>query len=105
MTTALAQRLASGLSSHTTLGRERLARTTDRLTGAMSNLVENRKAVLHRLGVQLDALSPLKVARDVTGRVLKQTGDFTPGMDFRLTVSDGEVAARSVTKEPGNNGG
>jgi exodeoxyribonuclease VII large subunit len=78
----------------------------------MSNLVENRKAVLHRLGVQLDALSPLKVlergysvARDLTGRILKQTSAFTPGMDFRLTVSDGEVAARSVTKEPGNNGG
>lgn len=106
LTAALAERLASGLSSHTTLGRERLARTTDRLTGVVSNLIENRKTVLQRLGAQLDALSPLKVlergyavARDELGRVLKETGDFTPGLAFGLTVSDGEVAAQVVEEK------
>jgi exodeoxyribonuclease VII large subunit len=110
-TAALAERLASGLSSHTTLGRERLARTTDRLTGAMTNLVENRKTVLQRLSAQLDALSPLKVlergyavARDESGRVLKETGDFEPKMSFYLTVSDGEIAAQALEERPGRGG-
>jgi exodeoxyribonuclease VII large subunit len=104
----MAQRLASGLSSHTTLGRERLERTADRLTGAISNLVEQRRTLLLRLGAQLDALSPLKVlergyavARDDSGRVLKQTRDFAPGMEFGLTVFDGEVTARAVDQKPG----
>jgi len=112
LASALARRLASGLSSHTMLGRERLARTTDRLTNAMSMQVESRKARVGRLSVQLDALSPLKVlergyavARDDKGRVLKYTGDFRPGSDFRLTVSDGDVAARVVGHEPGEGGG
>jgi exodeoxyribonuclease VII large subunit len=111
MTAALAQRLASGLSSHTTLGRERLARTTDRLTGAMANLVENRKTLLQRIAAQLDALSPLKVlergyavARDDAGRVLKQTGDFEPGMVFSLTVSNGNVAARTLGEASAEDG-
>ena len=102
LASGLAQRLASGLSSHTMLGRERLARTTDRLTNAISNLVESRKTLLGRLSAQLDALSPLKVlergysvARDETGRVLKKTDDFVSGLDFKLTVSDGEVSARA----------
>jgi exodeoxyribonuclease VII large subunit len=110
-TNALAQRLASGLSSHTMLGRERLARTTDRLTNAITNLVEGGKTQLTRLGAQLDALSPLKVldrgysvARDDTGRVLKKTLDFQPGADFLLTVSDGEVSARAIGNEPGKDG-
>jgi len=105
MTCTLAQRLASGLSSHTKLGRERLARTTDRLTNAISMNVDNRKMQIGRLSAQLDALSPLKVlergysvARDEEGRVLKHAGDFAPGTDFRLTVSDGEIAARAVGK-------
>ncbi len=112
VTSGLAQRLASGLASHTMLGRERLARTTDRLTNAISTLVDSRKALVDRLGVQLDALSPLKVlergyavARDEKGRVLKNIGDFEPGIGFSLTVSDGEVAARAVEKELGEDGG
>jgi len=111
LATSLAQRLASGLTSHTTLGRERLARTTDRLTGAMTNLVEDRKTLLHRLSAQLDALSPLRVlergyavARDESGRVLKETGDFEPKMSFYLTVSDGEIAAQALEKRPGRGG-
>ena len=62
--------------------------------------------MLQRLGAQLDALSPLKVlergyavARDESGRVLKETSDFTPGLAFDLTVSNGEVAARVVEEK------
>ena len=111
LTSDLARRLASGLSSHTMLGRERLARTTDRLTNAISAHVETRKTQLGRLSAQLDALSPLKVlergyavARDGDGHVLKHTSDFSAGFDFRLTVSDGDVAARAVGKEPDEGG-
>ena len=112
LASALARRLASGSSSHTMLGRERLARTADRLTNVMSTQFESCKAQLGRLSAQLDALSPLKVlergyavARDENGRVLKHTGDFEPGFDFRLTLSDGDVAARAVGKESGEDGG
>ena len=107
----LSRRLAGGLSSHTMLGRERLARTTDRLTNAISTHVDTRKTQLGRLSAQLDALSPLKVlergyavARDDSGRVLKHTSDFSDGFDFRLTVSDGDIAARAVEQQPKEGG-
>ena len=112
MLNALARRLASGLSSHTMLGRERLARTADRLTNVISSRIESRKSRLGRLSVQLDALSPLRVlergyavARDENGRVLKHRAEFVPGSDFRLTVSDGDVAARALEQLHDNNGG
>ena len=96
-------RLTNGLSAHTMRGRERLARTTDRLTNAITAHVETRKTQLGRLSAQMDALSPLRVldrgyavARDEDGRVLKHTSDFTAGFEFSLTVSDGDVAARAV---------
>ena len=96
----LARRLAQGLTGHTHLARERLARTSDRLTGAMQAQLERRGAILERLSGQLDALSPLRVlqrgysvARDEAGKVLRQTADFAEGLEFRLTVSDGDVRA------------
>ncbi len=99
----LAQRMVQGLSSHTVVGRERLARTVDRLTHAMQTHVERRGAILERLGGKLDALSPLKVlhrgyavARDDAGQVLKRKSDFTEDLTFRLTVSDGDVKGRVV---------
>ena len=99
----LAQRMVQGLSSHTVVGRERLARTVDRLTHAMQTHVERRGAILERLGGKLDALSPLKVlhrgyavARDDAGQVLKRKSDFTEDLTFRLTVSDGDVRGKVV---------
>jgi len=99
----LAQRMVQGLSSHTVVGRERLARTVDRLTHAMQTHVERRGAILERLGGKLDALSPLKVlnrgyavARDDAGQVLKRKSDFTKDLTFRLTVSDGDVRGKVV---------
>src|SRR5207244_4219543 len=58
-------------------------------------------ADLGAAGGRLDALSPLKslgrgyaLARDAEGRVLKRVAQLTPGLAFRLRVTDGEVAAR-----------
>jgi len=72
----------------------------------MMTRVESHKAQLARLAGQLQALSPLKVlergyavARDGEGRVLKHTRDFEPGLAFRLTMSDGDVAARAVEQD------
>ncbi len=97
----LARRLGGSLTSRTRLGRERLARTVDRLQGAMAGQIEQRTTRLAMVSARLDALSPLKVlergfavARNDKGEVLKSTKSFTPGSDFRLTVTDGDVRAR-----------
>lgn len=96
----LARRLAHALSRRAAVGRERLDRTADRLEVAIRSHLEVRAHRLARLAAALDALSPLKVlergyavARDPSGAVLKRVAQFTPGMPFRLTVSDGDVAA------------
>lgn len=100
---ATASRLAHGLQRRVTLAIERAERTSDRLTAAVQAHLERRRARLGHLGAQLEALSPLKVlgrgyavARDEDGRVLRRAADFPPGLAFRLTVSDGDVAARSL---------
>lgn len=94
-------RLAHALSRSTRLGRERLERSADRLQAALDQKMERRRHELNRVAAQLDALSPLKVldrgysvARDPNGRVLKQVAAFTPGLDFKLRVADGDVDAR-----------
>ena len=103
----LARRLGRSLTSRTMLGGERLERTADRLHVAMFNQVEQRATRLSMLSGRLDALSPLRVlqrgfavARDDTGKVLKTVRDFTRGIDFRLTVTDGDVRARVAGEEP-----
>ena len=85
-----------------TLGRERLARTADRLEYLLQQRLEAPRRDLARLAAQLDALSPLKVldrgygmARDAEGRVLRRVADFPPGLPFTLRVADGDVAARA----------
>ena len=99
--TALAARLACALMQRSRLAAERLARTADRLQGAIERLLETRRRQLERLGVQLDALSPLRVlergysvARSEDGRVLKRRADFPAGRPFTLRVADGSVPAR-----------
>jgi exodeoxyribonuclease VII large subunit len=98
----LARRLAHGLERRTELGRERLARTGDRLEATIREHTHRRSARLAELAAALDALSPLRVlergyavARDDDGRVLKRIAEFPPGRRFRLTVSDGDVGARA----------
>ena len=102
MVAALARRLAQGLERRTALGRERLARTGDRLEAAIREHAQRRSARLGQLAAALDALSPLRVlqrgyavARDGEGRVLKRCAQFGDGLPFRLTVSDGDVRARA----------
>jgi len=103
----LARRLGGSLAGRTRLGRERLARTTDRLQGAMTGQIERRTARLATLAAKLDALSPLRVlergfavARNDRGKVLKSIKSFMPGADFRLTVTDGDVRARVTGEDP-----
>jgi exodeoxyribonuclease VII large subunit len=105
---ALAGRLAQGLTSHTDLGQERLARTADRLTVAIQMQVGRCGSLVDRLGSKLDALSPLKVlqrgysvARADTGKVLRRVRDFVAGEEFRLTVSDGDVRAKTEPRGGG----
>ncbi len=100
---ALAHRLAAPFLGYAELGKERLARTADRLYGAIRTRLERGNAQLDRLGAQLDALSPLRVlgrgysvARDAEGQVLKRRADFAGVDEFRLTVSDGDVRARHL---------
>ena len=95
-------RLAAGLRRRTRVAEERLARTGDRLQGALGRLVEARRSRLERAAAQLDALSPLRVlsrgysvAQDETGEVLSHVADFPAGRPFRLRVSDGTVPARA----------
>ena len=94
-------RLGTALGRSTRLGRERLARSADRLQASLDQRLERRRRDLERLAAQLDALSPLRVldrgysmARAEDGRVLKQRASFTPGLEFTLRVVDGEVPAR-----------
>jgi exodeoxyribonuclease VII large subunit len=102
----LAQRLGRSLTNRTRFGAERLARTADRLHGAISGQIEARATRLAALSAKLDALSPLKVlgrgyavARDDEGMVLKSVTSYKRGMDFRLTVTDGDVRARVAGEE------
>jgi len=99
----LARRLGHGLARRTGLGAERLERTGDRLEAAIRGHLDDRAHRLARLAAGLDALSPLKVlqrgyavARDEGGVVMKRVAQFAPGMPFRLTVADGDVAARAA---------
>jgi exodeoxyribonuclease VII large subunit len=97
----LAARLAGGLASRTRLAGERLARTRDRLHGAMEAALRRERHRADRLAGQLDALSPLRILDrgyavpvGPDGRVLKRRVDFVPGAPFRLRVADGDVDAR-----------
>ena len=96
----LAQRLGRSLSGRTQLGRERVERTADRLVASIQDQLRNRQSEILAHAARLDALSPLKVLqrgyavpRGMDGTVLRSIRDFPSGLDFRLTVADGDVAA------------
>ena len=98
----LASRLGGSLASRTRLAGERLARSADRLEGALTRRVQAWRSQTDRLATALDALSPLRVldrgyavALGEGGEVLRRTAQFSPGLPFRLRLADGEVAARA----------
>ena len=97
-----ARRLQIGLGRRVEVGAQRLDRTGDRLVAAATGSCAQARSRLDRAAATLEALSPLRVlgrgyalARDPRGRVLKRTADFPTGAAFRLTVQDGDVAARA----------
>ena len=101
----MARRLGRGLTGRTRLAKERLARTTDRLTVAIGSIVDRDRNRVSELGAMLDALSPLRilargysVARGREGQVLRRMDDFVLDIPFTLTVGDGKVNA--VPKAP-----
>jgi exodeoxyribonuclease VII large subunit len=72
------------------------------LARATRTLLQERRYTLQRLGVKLDALSPLSVLTrgyavplDPTGRVLRTPADFSPGEEFELRVLGGSVSAET----------
>jgi len=98
---SLAERLSGGLSRHTRVVGERLARTADRLEGAMLEMLTAHRHALERMGAQLDALSPLRVLERgyaipvaTDGTLLRGRATFTPGRRFDLRLADGVVPAR-----------
>jgi exodeoxyribonuclease VII large subunit len=97
----LGARLARGLAARSGRVAERLDRTLDRVVATLERRLERHRHELAAAGGRLEALSPLKIlargyalARAPDGRVLKRVAQLTPGLAFRLRVSDGEVAAR-----------
>jgi exodeoxyribonuclease VII large subunit len=97
----LARRMTIGLLSRVELGAQRIERTGDRLGAAMATVLERGRTRVERTAASLEALSPLRVlgrgyavARDDAGRVMRRLADFPAGAGFRLTVQDGDVAAR-----------
>ena len=104
----LAQRLARGLTLRAQRTVDRLDRSGDRLTGAMQFRLGQSRSLLTAYSARLEALSPLKilargyaVARDSGGRVLKRVAQLPDGKEFRLRVTDGEVAAKVQPGVPG----
>lgn len=97
----LGLRLGQALDRGTRLGRERLARTGDRLEHLLTQRLERPRLDLLRLGAQLDALSPLRVLdrgyavpTGTDGHILRRRAEFSPGLSFTLRVTDGQVPAR-----------
>jgi exodeoxyribonuclease VII large subunit len=97
----LARRLATGLTRRTRLAHERLARTGDRLEGAIAGRLARDRFQLERAAGRLDALSPLRVLRrgyavplGLDGELLRSAGDLVPDRRFVLRMHDGSVTAR-----------
>jgi exodeoxyribonuclease VII large subunit len=99
--------LVTGLRRRGRDGARRSARLEERLRAYMLRRLERDGARWLRLAQRLDALSPLHTLRRgyavpvaPDGSVLRNTGMFEEGGEFRLRVSDGTVHCRSDRVEP-----
>jgi exodeoxyribonuclease VII large subunit len=99
--------MVTGLRRRGRDGARRAARLEERLRAYMRYRLERDGARWLRLAERLDALSPLHTLRRgyavplaPDGRVLRTTGMFEEGGEFRLRVSDGTVHCRSDRVEP-----
>jgi exodeoxyribonuclease VII large subunit len=99
--------LVMGLRRRGRDGAKRAGRLEERLRVCMSRRLERDGARWLRLAERLDALSPLRTLRrgyavplSPEGSVLRTTGMFEKGEDFRLRVSDGMVHCRTERVEP-----
>lgn len=97
----LGVRLARALQRRGQVARERLYRSADRMQAALQDQLRDRKSLMEKYAVQLDALSPLKVlgrgyavAQGKDGKVLKSVKQLPKGKEFTLRVSDGQVDAK-----------
>ena len=100
---SLGMRLRRGVRSRLEVADLRLHRAGRALAALSARGVERRRARVQALAGRLDALSPLAtlergyaVARDASGRVLASVRQFSAEMDFRLTLRDGQVDARTT---------
>lgn len=100
---ALGVRLRRSVASRIELASLRVHRAGGALDALARRGVERRRARLQSLAGRLEALSPLAtlqrgyaVARDARGHVLASARQFVVGGEFRLTLRDGEVAARTT---------
>jgi exodeoxyribonuclease VII large subunit len=100
---SLGMRLRRGVTSRLEVADLRLHRAGRALAALSTRGMERRRARVQTLAGRLDALSPLAtlergyaVARDQSGQVLASVRQFGAGMDFRLTLRDGDVNARAT---------
>jgi exodeoxyribonuclease VII large subunit len=103
---ALGVRLRRSVVQRLEVGRLRLHRAGAALDTLARRGVERRRARIQALAGRLEALSPLAtlqrgyaVARDPAGRVLGSARQFSVDAEFRLTLRDGEVRARTTAIE------
>ncbi|MDH5759522.1 MAG: exodeoxyribonuclease VII large subunit [Gemmatimonadota bacterium] len=94
-------RLGRGMHRRMDPVRQALDRNVAGTERAVRLLLERRRHTLGALSGRLHAMSPLStlergysVVEDPEGRVLRRVGDFSPGMEVVLRVSDGNVGAR-----------
>lgn len=106
-TALLTSRLArTGLPARLSQSTQQVARDRERLTSAMTQLMQRRTQQLTAATDALDHLSPLKtmgrgyaLVRDDAGQVLQRTADYAVGATIHIQTQDGQVKAAVTAKE------
>jgi exodeoxyribonuclease VII large subunit len=99
----LATGLAEGLRGLTDRTERHIERLEERLTEGTCRILERRTSRLDRLGLRLDARSPLGTLRRgyavplaADGRIIRSAGAFAANMPFTLRLADGRVPCRAT---------